>query len=669
MSISRTCRSCGSPLPEHLSDGTCPSCGSPQAGHETPKASGTPADREGDFSVKDDSQATRSLHPDPGTTVPAEPAFSNRKFNRTIPNLKGYREVNWVNSGGMGDVFSGIQLGTERRVAIKVMRSSSSHYSQNRERFEKEIRALARIEHNGVVRVYECGECPQGPYFSMEFVDGETLSNRIKQEPQLPPREAVQIIQQAAEAVHEAHRMDILHRDLKPSNIMLATNGTVKVTDFGLAKHIDDTEEFTQTGVVIGTPTYMSPEQANGLHESIGPASDIYGLAGTLYHLLTGSAPHATTSRRQAVKDASNEDVIPARTRRPDLCPILNAILEKGLAREPKDRYASAEQFAEELGHWLADEPTIAVPPTRMQRVSRWVHRYRAALAASVLIPLLAGAAAMVVRRAADEKGIIERALARGEKVTLIGETGLPRWHRWIGLKGMLDYSQLGDRTTGMQSQRYSGLMLVEDPMTDHYRIKADIQHFGGMRADAQNPTTNDASKIGLFWGYRKLTNGEQTAEIMFTLDFNDLSRNTPANPNADDQPRPLRTHGRVFIDLPDIGWKSREVGFGNAPPKYFISKDDQQRIWRTLEIEVHPEGCVISFATKAEKPTRVVYHLTPELLNNTIRSQERVLNELSPLGWTIPDWQPRLSLGVIGLLSTISIRNVVIEPLPAPTP
>ncbi|MBX3399367.1 MAG: serine/threonine protein kinase [Gemmataceae bacterium] len=667
MSISRTCRSCGSPLPEHLTDGTCPSCGSAQAGHETPKASGTPADREGDFVVDLPGERTGTHRPeaDVASTVVAEGTV--RAVRRAAPRLAGYRDVAWLNGGGMGDVYRGIQTGTERRVAIKVMRATVGTHGQGRERFENEIRALGRVDHPGVVRVYECGECDHGPYFSMEFVEGETLAKRVKRDGPLPPLEAVRIVRIAAEAVHCAHRVDVLHRDIKPSNVMIAPDGTVKVTDFGLAKHTDETDDITATGMVIGTPSYIPPEQAEGRTDRIGPASDVYGLGATLYHLLTGCPPHTTQSTARALRGARVGDVVPPTERRPDLCPVLGAIVEKSLANDPARRYASAEAFARELANWAAGEPTIAMPPTALQRFGRRLRRHRIVLAVFGLVFVLAAAVA-IVRHVTDEKGAIERALARGEAVTLVGETGGPRWHEWVLLPGLMGKSQDGKNALGMQSQRYTGLMLVEDPMTDHYRFRTDILHYGGMRADETNKTTNHASKIGLFWGYRKLLGQDgATADTMFSLDFNDLTRNTKANPNADDEPRPLRVHARSFPNLPDVGLKDPEIGLPVVA--HFLSKGEKQSIWRTLEIEVHPERVTVSFAVTAGKPPRIVGSLSREQLEDGRATMERRLNEKGGAGWTVPEWTPRRPLGILGLLSTISIRNAVIEPLPTPVP
>lgn len=668
MSISRTCRSCGHPLPEHLTDGTCPSCGSVQAGYETPKASGTPAEREGDFVVRAPDDRTETHRPEieiPSTIVAESPTII-RPHSRTIPKLPGYREIAWLNSGGMGDVYRGIQSGTERSVAIKVMRPGGSSYSQNRERFENEIRALGRVDHPGVVRVYECGECPQGPYFSMEFIEGDTLSRRVKRDGPLPPEEAVRIVRLAAEAVHCAHRVEVLHRDIKPSNIMLAPDGSVKVTDFGLAKHTDadDTDELTQTGVVIGTPSYIPPEQVDGKSDRVGPASDIYGLGGTLYHLLTGSPPHAARSPARSLRLAQFDDVVPAKDRRPELCPILNAIVEKSLARDPADRYDSAEQFASELENWTHKRPTIALPPTRRQRIERWVGRNRVAVALAVLVPLIAAAAAIAIRES-DPKRRIEADLAAGRKVLLVGETGppdWPKWHDWAIRSSQLGPSLLNDGTLGFASNPHSGLVLVADPQTNDYRFRADVCHVGGLRSAVGALTTNATAKIGLFWGSQTIAAGPAKAHLMFSIDYSDLPWKDALNPNADANGHTVSFHANCFTDIPNRELRNNEVGMKDL--HRFRPADPPPGDWRTIEIEVRPGG-VAAYWKKGDGTMKKLRDLDAAMLNESLASRLAHLNALPEGPWSAPaPWTPRQPLGIFAYNSTLAVKNAIVEPI-----
>ncbi len=668
MSISRTCRSCGVPLPEHLTDGTCPSCGGALAGNETPKASGTPADRDGDFVVDlpDELTGTHLPESNVGSTIVAE--ANPRTNRRAAPRLAGYRDVAWLEGGGMGNVYRGIQSGTERRVAIKVMRPGVGAHAQGRERFENEIRALGRVDHPGVVRVYECGECDHGPYFSMEFVEGETLAKRVRRDGALSPLEAARIVRLAAEAVHCAHREGVWHRDLKPSNVMIAPDGAVKVTDFGLAKHTDDdTGELTETGVVIGTPSYISPEQAEGHADRVGPASDVYGLGATLYHLLTASPPHTAQSTVRALRGARVGDVVPPTERRPDLCPVLGAIVEKSLAHDPARRYASAEAFARELANWAAGEPTLAVPPTALERLGRRVRRHRVALAVFGAIFVLAAAAA-IVRRVTDEKGAIERALARGNKVTFIGPDGPPRYHGWVGIPGTLHPSLLNDKTIGMTANPTTGLVLVDDPQVNHYLFRAEIQHQGGLHSVPGGLTRNDAGKVGLFFGAQKLTAADAAAHLMFSIDFNDLPWQTAQKPDADDYGHKVGFHLNCVLETPNAMARNLETGqsqihlfpyVGNQPPGE----------WRTIELEIDPNGCKVRWKKLSDGSMLYLGHFSAEQMDHYLRSRhEKVSSIVGDRVWpSVQPWSPRRPLGIFSHNSSVAIRNATIEPLSPP--
>jgi hypothetical protein len=670
MSISRTCRSCGSPLPEHLTDGTCPSCGSAQAGNETPKASGTPADRDGEFVVDLPGDRTGTHRPEAevASTVVAEPA--KRTARKVALQLAGYREIAWLNGGGMGDVYRGIQSGTERRVAIKVMRPSANNYSQNRERFENEIRALGRVDHPGVVRVFECGECDYGPYFSMEFVDGETLAKRVKREGMLDPHEAVRVVRLAAEAVHSAHQVNVLHRDIKPSNVMIAPDGTVKVTDFGLAKHTADSEtnELTQTGVVIGTPSYIPPEQAEGHSDRIAAASDVYGLGATLYHLLTGSPPHTSNSPTRNIRRARLNEVVPPTVRRPDLCPVLGAIVERSLSYDPKDRFATAEAFARELSRWSAGEPTETLPPNRIQRFGRWIHRNRTAVSLVGLL-LVVAAAAAIVARVRDEKGRIERALARGESITLVAETGEPKWHAWVGVPSQLRASLLADGTYGFTANPAAGLVLVDDPQVTDYVFRAEIQHQGGLHSVPGGLTRNDAGKVGLFFGSQKLTAPDAVAHLFFSVDFNDLPWRTAQKPDADDYGHLVGFHMNCFPELPNLYMTNREIGNSGIHRFPYISNQPPGE-WRTIEIEIRPSGCAIRWKKLSDGSIIHVKRYEAEKLDEYLISRHVMLSSLDPPRvWSpVRPWSPRQPLGVYSYNSTVAVRNAAIEPLP-PSP
>jgi len=202
--------------------------------------------------------------------------------------------------GGMGVVYRAWQSSLSREVAVKMILRGQLATKLDRERFEAEAQAAAKLDHPGIVPVYEVGEINGRAYFSMKFVRGTTLGQRLVVGP-LPPRDAAKILAAVARAIHFAHMRGVLHRDLKPSNILLDENGEPHVTDFGLAKQLTDGQSMTKSGMMIGTPAYMAPEQAAGVRGQVGPRSDVYSLGVILYHMLTGRPPFQAASPAEMV--------------------------------------------------------------------------------------------------------------------------------------------------------------------------------------------------------------------------------------------------------------------------------------------------------------------------------------------------------------------------------
>jgi serine/threonine-protein kinase len=227
-------------------------------------------------------------------------------------------------------------------------------------RFYVEAEATARLSHPHIVRIYEFGELNDQPFFSMELVRGETFLNRIAKGP-VPQRQAVQIIAPICRAIAYAHRQGIVHRDIKPSNILLDEHGTPKLTDFGLAKLLDSTQDdITKTGAIIGTPTYMSPEQASAREDQIGPASDIYSMGSVLYHALTGRPPLVANSPIELAVKIVEQDPPALRLLEPRIDRDLEMIVTRCLQKPPDLRYKTADDVADDLEAFLRDEPISA---------------------------------------------------------------------------------------------------------------------------------------------------------------------------------------------------------------------------------------------------------------------------------------------------------------------
>jgi serine/threonine-protein kinase len=272
--------------------------------------------------------------------------------------------------GGMGIVYRAEQQSLKRTVAVKMILGGHLASDSDRARFRAEAEAAARLDHSGIVPVYEVGEVNGRPYFNMKYIPGKTLAQVLADGP-MEERAAARMLAVVARAVHYAHSQGVLHRDLKPSNILLDEDGQPHVTDFGLAKQLSEPVSLTKTGAVLGTPAYMAPEQAAGDRRHVGPASDVYSLGTILYHMLTGRPPFQASSPVDVVLLVLEQDPAPPRVLRPSIDRDLEMICLKCLQKPADLRYASALALAEDLEAFLHDEPVAARSGRMVQVVSR----------------------------------------------------------------------------------------------------------------------------------------------------------------------------------------------------------------------------------------------------------------------------------------------------------
>lgn len=307
---------------------------------------------------------------------------------RTVP---GYELLGELGRGGMGVVYKARQTTLNRLVALKMILAGTHAGPQQRERFRGEAEAAARLQHPNIVQVYEVGEHDCCPYISLEFVEGRSLHDLLS-DGLPPPFETASVVEQLAHAVQYAHQRGIVHRDLKPSNILLTQEGAPKITDFGLAKRLEGGPANTRTGDIIGTPSYMAPEQAAGRAKEIGPSTDIYALGAILYEMLTGQPPFEGNNAFDTVYLVlSVEPERPSR-RHPRVPRDLETICLKCLEKEPAKRYGNARALAEDLHRFQKGEPIQARPVGWLERGAKWVRRRPAvsALLALCLASLLA---------------------------------------------------------------------------------------------------------------------------------------------------------------------------------------------------------------------------------------------------------------------------------------
>ncbi len=286
----------------------------------------------------------------------------------------------------MGVVYKARQVGFNRLVALKMILSGAHAGPDDLARFRAEAEAVGGLQHPNIVQVHEVGEHEGRPFFSLEFCPGGALDKKLNGAP-LPPQEAARLVETLARAVHAAHEQRVIHRDLKPANVLLTADGTPKVADFGLAKKMDEAGR-TQTGAVIGTPSYMAPEQARGKSKQIGPATDLYALGAILYECLTGRPPFKAASHMDTLRLVVANDPAPPRQFQSRTPRDLEAICLKCLQKDPKNRYNSARDLADDLGRFLEGKPTRARPVRWPERLGRRIRRNASwlVLAAAVLV-------------------------------------------------------------------------------------------------------------------------------------------------------------------------------------------------------------------------------------------------------------------------------------------
>jgi serine/threonine-protein kinase len=296
----------------------------------------------------------------------------NNAWRLALPCQFGdYQLLEEVGRGGMGVVYRAEQISLHRTVAVKMILKDTLASQMERDRFFAEARATAQLQHPGIVPVYDVGEIDGRPYFAMQYIQGRTMQDCINSG-SLDERQSVRILEAIARAVHFAHENGILHRDLKPSNILIDELGHARLTDFGLAKHTDAGESLTRTGVVLGTPSYMSPEQASGKMGPISPASDVYSLGSVLYHALTGRPPFVAKTTMEMLLQVIEQDPPSPRLLNPKIDRDLEMILIRCLQKPQDLRYWSAESLADDLLAYLRDEPISARSGQFAQVVARW---------------------------------------------------------------------------------------------------------------------------------------------------------------------------------------------------------------------------------------------------------------------------------------------------------
>jgi len=331
----------------------------------------------------------------------AESAAANTRESM-LPSIPGYEIGLELGRGGVGVVYRAHQLALKRDVALKMILSGPHASATQLARFRAEAEAIASLQHPNIVQIYEVGEVDGHPYLALELIEGGNVAQHLHGQPVSDFKGAAQLLETLAHAIHYAHQKGIVHRDLKPANVLIADCGLriadcdgesairnpqsaiPKITDFGLAKRLEDSPAHTRTGEIMGTPGYMAPEQAGGRKELIGPATDVYALGAILYEMLTGRPPFGGDALMESLMEVIHNEPVSVRTLNPGVPPDLEVITLKCLQKEPSQRYATAQALADDLGRFQRDEPIVGRRPGWWFRLRRWA-RHNPAVTAMLL--------------------------------------------------------------------------------------------------------------------------------------------------------------------------------------------------------------------------------------------------------------------------------------------
>lgn len=314
-----------------------------------------------------------------------------------IPKIPGYEVVRILGRGGMGTVFLAKEEALQRKVALKLVAQGVAGSQALRTRFDAEVKTLATLQHPNIAQLFSAGQHNQTPYFVMEYVDGPTLNEHAKTP--MDAKAAARFMVLVCDAIEYCHQQGVLHRDLKPSNILLTQDLQPKIADFGLAKAIDSDNSSTRTGEILGTPGYMSPEQASGVVKNLDGRCDVYGLGAILFRLLTGRAPFVAAEPFQTVMMVLSDDPIRPKKLVPNIPTDLEIICLKCLEKKPADRYASADALKDDLVCFLEEKPIKARATSPFRKCVKWIKRNPTPTVAltSVVIAIAAAIAGLAV--------------------------------------------------------------------------------------------------------------------------------------------------------------------------------------------------------------------------------------------------------------------------------
>jgi serine/threonine protein kinase len=367
INVARLCPKCGTEIPSDAPEGGCPGC----------------LLRAGLGALAREDENTRAV-------TESQHATRNERVAKLAGDFGDYELLEEIGRGGQGIVYLARQKSLNRTVALKVISLGQWASRAHLKRFRREAQTTASLDHPNIVSIYDVGECDGSCYFSMKFVEGGQLDEVVGRVP-MPIRQAVEVVAKLSRTVHYAHQHGILHRDIKPGNILLDTNGEPHLADFGLARLVEAESTVTRAEEMMGTPSYMAPEQVVGSNAQLTSATDVYGLGAVLYQLLTRHLPFAAGTTYEIIQLLLDTEPRQPRLWNAKIDRELSTICLKCLEKDPKRRYSSALALAEDLEHWLKHEPIQAKPGGFFAHAWKWARREPAIAALIASLVALAG--------------------------------------------------------------------------------------------------------------------------------------------------------------------------------------------------------------------------------------------------------------------------------------
>ena len=487
MRPARTCSECGTPLSNDAADGFCPSCMLEGALRLSPQES-----QNADF---EDSAA--------------------------LPRLGEFELLNEIARGGMGVVYRARQVSLNRIVAVKLILVGQFAEKPAIQRFKSEAASAAKLRHPHIVAIHEIGEHSGQHYFSMEYVDGPNLADFMRQQP-ISIRQAAQLVKKIAEAVHYAHEQGIVHRDLKPSNILIDPLLEPRITDFGLARDLQSDSDLTLTGQVLGSPNYISPEQASG--QPAGPASDIYSLGAILYHLLTGRPPFAAETPTATLHQVATADPISPRVLNPSVARDLETICRKCLEKGADKRYRDAGALAEDLRRFLEHLPITAKAVSPAERAARWCRRKPALASALALMLVVAVGSPIAAFRINRERQRAEEAQKKAEANEKKATTEAAKSRHVADfmkqtLEAVGPSVALGRDTTMLREVLNRTAQRLDEGLKQEPAVEAELRHTIGQVYRAIGEYNNAEEMLREAAAIRRTVHGAESLELAESLE------------------------------------------------------------------------------------------------------------------------------------------------------